>query len=121
MKNLFYTVLILFLPFYATSQSQQRTLDSLHKELKNSNDTVKMKTLNYMANLYTESNRDSALYFNEKHLDLTKKLKQPLFTSDAILHKAYLLQQEGNFPLAFKLNNASMAISKDIKQEENPY
>ncbi|MEP6261976.1 MAG: ATP-binding protein [Gillisia sp.] len=121
MKKLFYTVLILFLPFYATSQSQHRTLDSLHQELKNSNDTVKMKTLNYLANLYTESNRDSALYFNEKHLDLTKKLKQPLFTSDAILHKAYLVQQEGNFPLAFKLNNASMAISKDIKQEENPH
>ena len=110
-KSFLKITLLLLLPFFTKAQSQQRKLDSLHTALKMvTDDTVKMLIVQNLGLHYLESNRDSALFFTEQFLDLTKKIKQPLWTASGLSRKAYILQKSGNLPLSFKLLNESKAI-----------
>ena len=110
------------LPLFAKAQTQQQKSDSLHHALRTAaNDTVKMTILTLLASHHVESNRDSALLYIEQALDMSKKIKQPLWTASALLDKAYILQRNGNLPLVFKVVNEAMAISKEAKNEKNVY
>ena len=113
--------MLFLLTVHAKSQSQQEA-DSLHNALKTAaNDSVLLVVLNDLYLFYIDNNRDSALYFTEQALELSKKLKQPLWEARFLLNKAYILQKQGNLPLAFKLINESMAITQDEKNEKNYY
>ena len=109
------------LPLVAKSQSNQK-LDSLHHALKMAgNDSVRMDVLIGFYSHYAESNRDSAMFYTELGLAITKKIKQPIWTAIILLNKAYLLQKQGNLSLSFKLINESMTIARDEKSEINVY
>ena len=105
------------LPFFAKAQPQQKVLDSLHTELKYSaNDTVKMLTLSGLNNYYSESNRDSAMYYIEKGIAIANKIKQPLWVAEFLILKAYILQKQSNYSLSFKLCNEALEIIQDKNQ-----
>lgn len=119
-KYLLKLVLLLSLPFFAKAQSQQKQLDSLHKALKNAaDDTVKMVTLYNLASYYAESNRDSAMLFNEASMVVANKINQPLWVANSLLFKSYLVQREGNLSLSLKLCNEALAIFQDEKNDKN--
>jgi signal transduction histidine kinase len=119
MKILIKTSLILLLPLFVTSQSIQKP-DSLHHALKMAeNDSVRMTVMDALYQHYAENNRDSAMFYTELALAISKKIKQPLWTASILLNKAYILQKQGNLPLSFKLINESMAIAKDERNEKN--
>ncbi len=122
MKLLLKISLLFLCPFFAPAQNQQKQLDSLHMALKGAkNDTIKMSVLNNLANYYAESNWDSALFFVEPALVISKQIKQPLWTANLLLGKSYFLGKQGNLPLAFRLTNEAMFLAKDEKNEKNPY
>lgn len=122
MKIFFNFGILFLLPLLANAQTQRQDSDSLHLALKvAANDTVKIVALRSLYSYHKESNRDSALLYVEKTLDISKKIKQPLWTAIALIDKAYILQSQGNLPSMFKLINESMAISQDAKSEENVY
>ncbi len=74
MKSMLKIALLLLLPFFVNAQSQQKESDSLHRALKNAdNDTIKMFVLNHLGDYYSESNRDSSLYYYEAAIAMAKK------------------------------------------------
>ena len=122
MKLLLKISLLFLVPLFAKSQTQQQQADSLHLALKMAaNDTVKMVVVQKLQGHYLEIDRDSSLFFAEQALDLSKKIKQPIWTARILLIKAYTLILQGNLPLAFKLINEAMAIAKEVKNEKNIY
>lgn len=121
-KTVLKLAFLLLLPLIAKTQSQRIELDSIYTALKTApNDSVKMRVLSALKTFYIEKDRDSAMFYTEQGLTLANKLKQPLWMVDFLLSKAYLLQKQGNLPLAFKLINESMAITQDEKSENNLY
>jgi two-component system NtrC family sensor kinase len=115
-------VLLLMLPFFTKAQSQQRQLDSLRTALKNAaDDTVKMVTLYNLEVYFTESNRDSAMFFNEASMAVAKKINQPLWVANSLILKSYILQKQANFSVSLKLCNQALAILLDEKNEKNAY
>jgi signal transduction histidine kinase len=109
-------ILMLLLPFFALSQSENTVIDKLHFEIKNApNDELKMLALQNIAGYYAESVRDSSMFYVEKSIRYANKLDQPLWKADFLLLKAYLLQKEGNLVLSLKLCNEALAIANDEK------
>ena len=108
--------------FLVEAQGQQKELDSLHASLKTAkNDTLKIVSLHGLSNFYTESNWDSALYFNNQGLTISRQLKQPLWVAFFLLDNSYLLQQKGNLPEAFKLANEGLLITQTDANEKNVF
>jgi signal transduction histidine kinase len=115
-------ILMLLLPFFALSQSENTVIDKLHFEIKNApNDELKMLALQNIAGYYAESVRDSSMFYVEKSIRYANKLDQPLWKADFLLLKAYLLQKEGNLVLSLKLCNEALAIANDKKNEKNVF
>jgi two-component system, NtrC family, sensor kinase len=120
MKSLLKLLLLLSLPFYA--KAQQKESGSLLMELNNAaDDTVRMVILKELVSYYTESNRDSAMFYVETAITIAKKIEQPLWIADLLLLKAYLFQKQENLSLSFKLCNEALAILQDKKNELNAY
>ena len=121
-KTVLKLAFLLLLPLIAKTQSKRIELDSMYTALKTApNDSVKMRVLGTLKTFFMEKDRDSALFYTEQGLTLANKLKQPLWMVDFLLSKAYLLQKQGNLPLAFKLINESMSITQDERTEKNIY
>ena len=122
MKLILKIGLLFLLPLFARSQTQQQQLYSLHLALKGApNDTMKMSAYYNLIRYYSESNRDSTMFFVGKALVIAKKINQPLWTAKLLIPKAYVLMQQGNLPLSFKLTNEAMVIVNDKNSEKNVY
>ena len=108
--------------FLVEAQGQQKELDSLLASLKTAqNDTLKIVSLHGLSNFYAESNWDSALYFNNQGLTISRQLKQPLWVAFFLLDNSYLLQGKGNLPEAFKLANEGLLITQTDANEKNVF
>ena len=108
--------------FFVAAQGQQKELDSLHASLKTAqNDTVKMVLLNGLSLFYAESNTDSALYFSNQGLKVSRQLKQPLWVANFLFGNSYYLQKKGNLPEAFKLVNEALLIVQNPANEKNVF
>src|SRR6187200_2261212 len=104
MRSVLKITLFLLLPFY--TKAQQKGSDSLLMALKNAaNDTVRMVTLKELVSYYTESDRDSAMFYVENAITIAKKINQPLWVAELLLLKAYLFQKQENLSLSFQLCN----------------
>jgi len=122
MKSALTIFSFLLCSFFIAVQGQQKKLDSLNAALKTTkNDTVKMVSLNGLSLYYGESNWDSALYFSNQSLQISRQLKQPLWVSYALLDKSYYLQKKGDLPEAFKLANEALIIAQNSANEKNLY
>jgi signal transduction histidine kinase len=121
-KTVLKLAFLLLLPLIAKTQSQNNELDSIYIALKTApDDSVKMRVFSVLKTFYMEKDRDSAMFYTEQALKLANKLKQPLWMVDLLLSKAYILQKQGNLPMAFKIINESMAITQDERIENNLY
>ena len=112
--------LLLLLPVFVSSQSQQ--LDSLHIALsKAANDSIRMETYQELHLYYQEVNRDSALYYNDKALPIAKQLKLKLHEADILDGKAYVLMHLGNYPTSLETFLLALKIAEDPSTEKDNY
>ena len=108
--------------FFVAAQGQQKKLDSLYAALKTAkNDTLKMVSLAGLSVFYGESNWDSAFYFSNRGLKISRQLKQPLWVANFLLGNSYFLESKGNLPEAFKLANEALLITQNDANEKNIY
>lgn len=115
-------ILVLLLPFFALSQSENEDINNLHFELKNATtDELKMLALSGIASYYTESLRDSSMFYRQKSITYAEKLDQPLWKARFLLSKAYLLQKDVNLSSSLKLCNEALTIANDAKNEKNVF
>ena len=122
MKSALTIFSFLLCSFFVDVQGQQKKSDSLNTALKNApNDTIKMLSLNGLSYFYGESNWDSALYFSNRGLQISRQLKQPLWVANFLLNNSYFLSKQGNLPEAFKLANEALAITLNFENEKNVF
>ena len=120
MKSALTIFSFLLCSFFVDVQGQQKKLDSLNAALKTAkNDTVKMVSLAGLSVFYGESNWDSAFYFSNLGLKISRQLKQPLWVANFLLGNSYYLQSKGNLPEAFKLANEALLITQNDANEKN--
>ncbi len=122
MKLLLKILLFLLFPFFASTQIQHGKLNKLTAAFKAAaNDTVKITVLDSLMNYYSESNWDSALFFTNKALQISDKLKQPLWKANFLLNKSYFVNHQGNLPLALRFTNEALSLGQNEKNEKNLY
>ena len=85
MKTVVKILLFLTCPIFVDAQIQQQKMDSLHLMLSNaSNDTLRMDAYDNFAYFYIEANNDSAYYYAEKELSLTRQLNLKINEAEAL-------------------------------------
>ena len=93
MNNLFqkqWLLVSLILCFGSISIAQNNeTIDSLKNMLHTANDTVRLDIYSQLANSYSETKRDSSIYFSEKVISLARQLKQPFYVAFFLFNRAY--------------------------------
>ena len=120
MKSALTVFSFLLCSFFVDVNGQQKKLDSLNDALKRAkNDTVKMVSLAGLSAFYGESNWDSAFYFSNLGLKISRQLKQPLWVANFLLGNSYFLESKGNLPEAFKLANEALLITQNNANEKN--
>ena len=120
MKSTLTVFSFLLCSFFVDVKGQQKKLDSLNAALKTAkNDTVKMVSLAGLSAFYGESNWDSAFYFSNLGLKISRQLKQPLWVANFLLGNSYFLESKGNLPEAFKLANEALLITQNNANEKN--
>ena len=127
MKLLLKLFLLVCLPFLSGAQISpllieptKKQADSLRIVLEQTtNDTLRMAALRDLAIYYIDANIDSAIYFIEQELPLTKQLQLKLWEADALDLYAVFLNSKGNYPQALKMMNEALAIAADNESEKN--
>ncbi len=118
MKNF----IIIFLLFVIINQlnAQPAYIDSLKRELEiNQNDTLKLFQFIFLAQAYDETKPDSAFYYAEKSLTLSRKLKLRLNEAIALSTMAYAHKNMGNYPASLQKYLSAGEIVEDATIEEN--
>ena len=120
---LLYILLLLVLPLSTLSQNHATNLDSLQSAYKNAtNDSSKMVVLFELADYYSNSDRDSCLFFSDEGVRIATQIKQPLWKAHFLTEfQSFIALFVGNLPLSFKLANEALKITQDEKSEENVY
>jgi signal transduction histidine kinase len=83
------------------------------------NDTSRLVVLRSLARAYAEKNPDSASYFAEESLKLSRKLAFRLDEGGAIQEIGYAFVNKGNWPRALQSLLEALAILEDPKSESN--
>ncbi len=113
--------MLLLLPVFVSSQSQQK-LDSLHSALRNAaNDSIRMETYQELHWYYQEVNRDSALFYSDKALPIAKQLKLRLHEAEILDGKGYMFMHLGNYPKSLESYLLALKIAEDPTAENDNY
>lgn len=116
LKKIAYTVLFIAVVKFTGAQS---IIDSLQKEISSSqNDSIKLVLLNNLSRIYAEINPDSAFYFAEKALSLSRELNLKLEEARALREMAYALLNMGNYPRSLQTLLSAWAILEDPDSEK---
>ena len=100
--------------------AQQIPSDSLHHRAEISkNDTIRLVLLIANARTFAEINPDSAYYYAEKSLELSRKLNLQLDEGRALLEMGYALLNRGNYPRALQTIFSAMEILENPESEKN--
>ena len=117
------TILTLFLMFFfgfVFSQSQK--IDSLKMVLTNEpSDAVRFQLYDELRRFYSESDRDSALFYIEKMFTLANEIGQNLATASALSSKGYQLTQKGNYRDALKNLLQAITIAEEVENEKDSW
>ena len=98
-----------------TTLSGAKKLDRLQLALRNAaNDTVRTDAYYNLALYYLETNRDSAVYYDNKSIALAKQLRLKLNEAHALSDKGYALIALGKYPSSLE------SLSEAMKIAENP-
>jgi two-component system, NtrC family, sensor kinase len=127
MKSIFKLVLFQLLPTFLFSQQyafyhlpNESQYDSVEKALPGiRNDTVRMAAYHELAFYLLESKRDSAFYFLDQELNLSRKFNLKLWECDALDNSAYILWRLGNYPEALRRFLNGMEIAGDPAIEKS--
>ena len=132
MKGCITIMLFLLLPVFVSAQSKlfsilsdttlsgTQKLDSLQLALRNaSNDTLRMDAYYNMALYYMETNRDSAVYYDNKCIVLAKQLRLKLNEAHALSDKGYALIALGKYPSALESLSEAMKIAENPASEKS--
>ncbi|RYY48942.1 MAG: hypothetical protein EOO06_08720 [Chitinophagaceae bacterium] len=102
------------------ASAQQNALDSFHAELRQAKDDVsKTRIYSRLGNYYVESDRDSALYYVERNIALTRKLNWKLAEATYLDHKAYTLMLMDNYPKSLESSLMALKIAENPASEKN--
>ncbi len=122
MKLFAKTGFFLFFPILLMAQSQPSQLDSFQRLLRNvPNDTVRMNMYDQLGWYYAEINRDSALFYFEKELPISRKLKLALYEADALNGMGYAFEQLGNYPKSLESYLEAQKITRNVVSEKNTW
>ena len=99
---------------YVTAQQADSLKRSLQTE---KNDTLKMAAYRSLGFYYQDFIADSGLYFHEKQLALSKKLKMNLWQADAYSQAGYCLATIGDLMKSYEYHSESMKMAADEKNE----
>ncbi len=132
MKRCIAIMLFLVLPVFVSAQSKfffilsdttlsgTQKLDRLQLALRNaSNDTLRMDAYYNMALYYMETNRDSAVYYDNKCIVLAKQLRLKLNEAHALSDKGYALIALGKYPSALESLSEAMKIAENPASEKS--
>ena len=125
MKLFFKLWLFVILPVFVKAQVNplfieptKKQADSLRLVLKQTvNDTIKMAVLRDFVVYYLDINSDSALYFIEQELPITRKLQLKIWEADALDLYGVTLRTKGNYTKALRVLNEAIEIAEDKKSE----
>jgi signal transduction histidine kinase len=119
MKKIFKIILLLFLPVFVWSQSQQDELDRRHLALKNAaNDTIRLDISFKLALFYNEINRDSALFYIAQSLPIAQKLSLKLIEAHILENRGFVLTNLGKYPEALESFLQALKIAEDPSSEK---
>jgi two-component system, NtrC family, sensor kinase len=114
MKSFIKILFLLLIPVLAFAQ--EHLPDSNLRALKNaSNDSMRYRASHEAYLYFEETNRDSALYYTEKCLSLSKKNNKQLATARALASKGYILTGKGQYAEALENLLQAFAIAQDTK------
>ncbi|MFZ0454873.1 MAG: histidine kinase dimerization/phospho-acceptor domain-containing protein, partial [Ignavibacteriaceae bacterium] len=103
-----------------TTLSGTQKLDHLQLALKNAaNDTIRMDALYNLALYYMETNRDSAVYYDNKCIVLAKQLRIKLNEAHAISDKGYALIGLGKYPASLESLLEALEIAENPASEKS--
>ena len=119
MKPILKISLLLFLPFFAKAQMNQKRADSLKQVLRMApTDSSRYNIASNLLFVYFESNRDSALHYAEIALSIAEKNNMTLSVADILNHKGYQLYHLGRFGESLKCLLRAVKIAKDPANEK---
>ncbi|HLX91907.1 MAG TPA: tetratricopeptide repeat protein, partial [Puia sp.] len=129
MKSFFKITLFQLLPILLFSQQyafyhlpDENQYDSLEKAFPGiTNDTVRMAAYHELAFYLAESKRDSAFYFLDQELNLSRKFNLKIWECDALDNSAYLLWRLGNYPEALRRFLEGIEIAEDPLSEKSAW
>jgi signal transduction histidine kinase len=117
MKTVLKIALLLFLPLIANAQKSKP--DSLRMVLENAtNDKERHNASTGLYFHYFEGNRDSALFYAEKRLELARKNNQKLAEAGALISIGYQYNSTGKYSKSFQSLLQALKITEDPKNEE---
>ncbi len=106
--------------FYDYHYYTQKRVDSLQLLFKNTrNDTVKMAVCRDLGLYYSESNADSAFYFQSLQLKMAEKLNQKLWMADGNDILGYIEIKRGNYPVSLQHFLTAVKLADDGETEKN--
>ena len=127
MKHYIKIILFLVLPGFVSAQSKlfsilsdttlsgAKKLDNLQLALKNAaDDTIRMDGYYNLALYYLETNRDSAVYYDNMSIALAQQLGIKLYKAVALGDKGYALIGLGRYPASLE------SLTEALKIAENP-
>jgi len=129
MKSFFRIILFQLLPILLFSQKyafyrlpDESQYDSVVKAFPGiTNDTVRMTAYHELAFYILESKRDSAFYFLDQELNLSRKFNLKIWECDALDNSAYLLWRLGNYPEALRRFLEGISIAEDPASEKSAW
>ena len=83
------------------------------------NDTLRMVLFDSLSFAYSENNSDSSLFYAERSIDLSRKLRSPLSEALAMNNKGYALLNMGNYPRSLQTFLSAVEIASDDHNEKN--
>ena len=111
-------LMVIFLLNVRPVLAQQRYIDSLRNEIDVSkNDTISLILLAKIANLYSESNPDSAYRYAEKMFGISKKLALKQEEMAALGEMGYALLNVNNYPRSLQILLSAISIGEDPASE----
>ena len=112
MKILILTFLFTLTSNFSFAQGQY-VIDSLKYQLTiTKQDTSRVQIMNYLCGKYRENNSDSALYYGQSALFLSRKIKYPYGESRASVGLGFTYEIIGNLPKALDLYLKGLKIAE---------
>ena len=98
---------------------EDRHIDSLQHELAvSNNDTMRLILLGQIADVYSEINPDSAFYYAEKVIPITRKLQFKLEEAAALRIMGYAQINLGNYPRSLQYLLSAIEMASDPSSEK---